>query len=789
MFQILNLETSELIQVLLTDGTGNKLYGRIMFINGELKDFTEDWWRSDELQSIKEKNYLKNDKGEYCGIQVLNSMTTKYGNTYQIAWAKTNLISPFLKYNIKHEYYQTLFKNFKGVSKNGYKKFSEDPFLNFYKISDEIKEEAEINLNNINLLIEQILSTKGAPEVLNIEDRLLESINAHLECGQVRLGPNKKKLLELFTKFFGNLRGNDYDRNYLLYKVCFNDVRNDYTKFTVDQLIIRKQDMKQWYRAVLEMFKQCDTSGNDPTDILIRKSGISQETSFTPNYEDSPTEADVKLTEILKNLVVTIFGRYTYIAMITGSIFVIDNEVRFIRHPWQSFTKAANDNKLSFLHDSIPSTRLDRMLKRSGSLSRAKQVLLDLITLGPQIEIQMGPNPKSDVRKYDVPTIPMILWMPIYKEVFEIKPEDRKSFYELLSYMAARELGFAAHRDVEEFSSRSSGNIKLYKILCDLYKNKIESKTEISDHQKTMYYFLMLESLNNFIFASKSSTDVNKREKIRIFLESEGKDSTKWFDLDITVNTRDFPIELKTLALNREVFDKFFVDESYLEIINSLIPAKITNIEEYNIENILRAQMDPIIGFSNFFRNLAEKYAKEDKVIEIQAFHTYSSGLAYSKRSNVRYLSFFPDAENPNNPQKFILDGKNLEDFKASYKKMLGGLLVDHQTYIISARDGQGNIQYLCAFNLLFGAINIENYIPRPKTIDYVSAPEIKFFDESLYDEADPNNIIHIMNAFRENDGLIGYQRYGASMSEERRNEMILWDSTCTKLYYIEYAF
>ncbi len=475
--------------------------------------------------------------------------------------------------------------------------------------------------------------------------------------------------------------------------------------------------------------------------------------------------------------------------MITGSIFAKDNDVLFIRHPWQSFTKAANDNKLSFLHDSIPSTRLDRMLKRSGSLSRAKQVLLDLITLGPQIEIQMGPNPKTDIRKFDVPTMPMELWMPNYKEAIEIELEYRKNFYELLSYMAAKELGFVAHRDVEKFNPRSPGNIKLYNILNNLYKTKIESKTDISEHQKTMYYFLILESLNNFIFSSKSTTDMNKREKIRKFLESEGKDSTKWFDLVITVNTRDFPKELKTLALNKEVFDKFFADKNYLEIINSLIPAKIVNIVEYNMENILRAQMDPIIDFGNFLKNLAEKYSRENKIIEIQPYHTYSSGLAYSRRSSVRYLSFFPNAENLNDPQKFILDGKNLENFKGSYKKILGGLLVDHQTYIISAKDGQGNIQYLCAFNLLFGAIDINHYVPRPITIDYVSAPEIKSFDESLYDETNPNSIINIMNSFRENDVLIGYQRYGASMSDERRNEMILWDSTCTRLYYIEYAF
>lgn len=109
--------------------------------------------------------------------------------------------------------------------------------------------------------------------------------------------------------------------------------------------------------------------------------------------------------------------------------------------------------------------------------------------------------------------------------------------------------------------------------------------------------------------------------------------------------------------------------------------------------------------------------------------------------------------------------------------------------YIISTKDAQGNIQYLCAFNLLFGAIDIEHYVPRPIIIGYVSAPEVKSFDKSLYDETDPNNIIHIMNAFGENDVLIGYQRSGASMSDERRNEMILWDSTCTRLYYIENAF
>jgi len=151
--------------------------------------------------------------------------------------------------------------------------------------------------------------------------------------------------------------------------------------------------------------------------------------------------------------------------------------------------------------------------------------------------------------------------------------------------------------------------------------------------------------------------------------------------------------------------------------------------------------------------------------------------------------------DNPRGDQMFILDGDNLGDFKEEYKKLLGGLLVDHQTFLINEIDADGNlVRHLCAFNLLGGALK-EEYFEDPLTpvrpSDYILAPKIPkgSFDKTLYDETDPNSIINVINAFKENGVLIGYQREGANSLDRKQYEYPLWMRTCTSLAYIEYAF
>ena len=230
------------------------------------------------------------------------------------------------------------------------------------------------------------------------------------------------------------------------------------------------------------MFKSYTPDPNgDRVDRLIIASKITQETTFSDDYEENPTGDDLKLVKILKDLIISIFGRYTYETMITGSIFAKDGDVRFIRHSWQALSSTMRSNGLTFAHTDIPSTSLSKM-KARGSMYRAESILLDMFTIGLQRKILTGPDPETDFKIFNMPTIPMEKWMPIYREINEINPDDIEAFLDLLSYDAAQQVGIIApYSEVERWNPRAPGNIELYYYLSYLYMTIIDNDLSLSD--------------------------------------------------------------------------------------------------------------------------------------------------------------------------------------------------------------------------------------------------------------------------------------------------------------------
>ena len=130
-------------------------------------------------------------------------------------------------------------------------------------------------------------------------------------------------------------------------------------------------------------------------------------------------------------------------------------------------------------------------------------------------------------------------------------------------------------------------------------------------------------------------------------------------------------------------------------------------------------------------------------------------------------------------------------NFGENFIKILGGLLVDHQTFVLSEVDSHGNVvKYYCAFNLLSGALSLTSedglnlYTPRPTEVDLVSAPTIATFDSALYDNSDSDSILNIMNSFKKDSLLIGYHRIGDRYLEEST-----FNEICGSLAFIKYLF
>ena len=238
------------------------------------------------------------------------------------------------------------------------------------------------------------------------------------------------------------------------------------------------------------------------------------------------------------------------------------------------------------------------------------------------------------------------------------------------------------------------------------------------------------------------------------------------------------PMDFLVLKLNSDLFEGIFQNKDYGAMIASLDPAIIKGyVKEYNMENIIRAQRNAIIGLGNFLKNLAK-----DSILQIRPFKTYKYGLAYNTK--VSFLDYFPDMNDPENPiQYFTLDGrssKSLKTFKEDYKKMLGGLLVDHQSFLISEVDENGNlIKHIGAFNLIEGVLSESYFQYFSDQKDYVLAPIIS---DGAFDEITMEQLHLVMNQFYIDHAIISHERI-------KNNEYLLWMAICTALSFINFAF
>jgi hypothetical protein len=778
--------SGEISQIVLTDHNGKKLYNRYMYKDGFIKDFgieagrEIEWWFNKELQGIFNNNKLTTESGKDYGIQIINSIFTRYGDSYQVAISKANLVSPFLKYNLKFEYFQTFYGKFLGVPKPRKGKLSSVEWLNFFRISETTKLKANELLSKIKSLVSIQLATSRIPSVLPIDD-IISDLNSFLKGDVAESGPNLEEIGLLLSDLLGSIDFNNPDN--LLYKISYNAVRNIGNEFQVNNLIMKKQTEKDWYRAWYQIFDEYTYNGKSFESLIIA-SGIKSKDPFSGGqyFDDN----DIELTNLIRNLIINIFGRFTFISMRMGSFFARDFNARIVSHPWQTIYTQARDTHISLLHNIIPQSPLSKMRARDNYY-RAQNTLLDIYTLGITEKLPTGPDPKTDFIVKIIPGLPTEKWAPVYKDTTEIPIADLSRFYDFLSYITAKDLFSIPERQLKQFTSKVSGNMELYFTLIEIYQAFIDKSIEngkIDSSQKSTLMLMISEAVNSVIFSDKGAT--KNRRLLEGYLLSAGSDKSKWGDLTLRIPGFPKSLEyLKTVKLNFNLFSYF----KYKDV-NTMIGSLSTsiNVKEYLTENILRAQRNSIINFGNFLKEIGTNL-QEGHQIEIRPFTTYTDGFAYSDRAT--YLSFFPNAEDSSIEQVFLLDSSNVMTFGEKFIKILGGLLLDHQTFVLSEVDSHGNVvKYLCAFNLLSGALRLESkdglnlYIPKPTTTDFISAPDVTAFDLALYDSSNPASILNIMNSFKEDKLLIGYHRVG-----DRRLEGRNFKEICESLSFIRDLF
>jgi len=159
--------------------------------------------------------------------------------------------------------------------------------MSFYRPTEETIKKTENNVKNIYSIVNQILFSDQRE--LIIADKTLKALNSYRSPGSDTIieGLDKEDIKIALERLLGSLP-TTFDHNNLLYKVLYSDVIDSSKEYSLKNVKIREQSLKEWLIAVLEMYKGFTPITGDFIDISlqfqIHTAGITSETSFSSNF-------------------------------------------------------------------------------------------------------------------------------------------------------------------------------------------------------------------------------------------------------------------------------------------------------------------------------------------------------------------------------------------------------------------------------------------------------------------------------------------------------------------------
>ncbi len=442
--------------ILLTDLYSNRLYTRFELENGYMINKGDTWYR-DHLDKIEDStlfDLLSNGDKKMYGIRVLHSYFSRYGDIYHGVLVKMDHINTYLKYGIVIKPSISLCKDLESQPKSRLRRI-QNAYEEFRSLENELKDttgtrmssmirEAEEFMegeNGIYDLVNFEINTESFIREIDIKDETLVKLNAFKKGGKIIDGPNKKEIANIFKKLIGVDPTNEK-----LYKICFNDFRRYHPQQEILEifagLIYRKdQSLKEWCCEILELFQDFeseDPSNPDEIDKIILKYQIAlSKKSFSPLEDDrehfikNGDYDDFILKDLLIDMMVSLFGRYTVISMLRGTIFIDEGIVRFVSLTYNRFTKTtiASGMILPWQYDAIkdhgkkPAMRLlsNRNLNKDDILERYYiDIYTQSVFFRSSSMLEIG-DVYYDKAMIKIPASPLNTWMPAYSRTDEFK--------------------------------------------------------------------------------------------------------------------------------------------------------------------------------------------------------------------------------------------------------------------------------------------------------------------------------------------------------------------------------
>jgi len=430
---------------MITDINGNLLYGRIGFDNNEIVDFGADWSKQDRIQSRIQ--ILSNGDQEY-GIKLICMSISRFGDNYRISRFNAEFINPFLKNGVEFSYFPVRFKEFKGIKRSNKKDLSTNNFIEYdYFATLEDLERVRDFKSGVFSLVRSMTSPYSSPVLVYINDDILSMLGSTiLGSGEIKLGPNKIELEFLFRRLFGT----DNDR---LTRICRIYKNIDYRSSDTPRFLGLKptgsQTTKQWFIELRDALKDfaSNYASNPPSSSDLKYFIPSMEgrlyAYITQNIdwnsikfsEDKEfNKNDLKSAMIVSNIMISIFGSFSFEKMLTGQIQMTDGEISFVAYPRKTLKDILKNVGLTLSEGRSLAIRM-QSYRKNKLINIDYSFLTDYFLTRKYINLPVDSSLNIDIRAQQliIPEVSEYFYAPHFKNPTDLTQKEYSLYQRLLS--------------------------------------------------------------------------------------------------------------------------------------------------------------------------------------------------------------------------------------------------------------------------------------------------------------------------------------------------------------------
>ncbi|MFX1236143.1 MAG: hypothetical protein ACFE8P_00330, partial [Promethearchaeota archaeon] len=657
---------------------GKKLEGRFKLVDGRLIDRGEIWF-----EAYRDRMVLTQEYSRWQGSTV-PVISLEYYRTISYSLG-TRFVALLQEVNDEIVSVAPFDDHFKG-STNYRTRIDPNRFLNpDYDPESQEAVEAREFFDSIKELADLRMDAKNVPIYLPISENILNKINDGIgfdDLDQVI----SKLLSKPIAGVFPGIDAVNWDQDNFVYELFSTGLSNRQgAKYSISHITFRGTTEKEMFSCwfeVLNNFDSTDFDLNDDIDarihrVLFDENGNNKFSNYLNGFSagNDYSEEDLNIVKDIVEILSYIMGRFGFLEMYRGRIFLKYGCVSFISRPWvEEYRVISIFRKINFHLFTHRSTGLEsgytdlypgRNLDQKSLVSIRSYHIFEFLT---DFEL-ISSNSK-------ILGVSSEIWSPQYKNPVT-SFTDRKEIESLISLYI-----FSNARYDFEYSERKDldANSLLYNKLHQAIIPKIKSRSE--------YGYVMRELGHSLLTAASKKG----RENRRLFYDWFGARGN--YPLEFVIGRQNAKI-----IFDKSDFDAYFAPYmDYLTISLSSLKIGKENSENRIIQNINFIQ-DFIIDLLDFINRMAQSIAQRigGSKIVLYPFSPNSDGWGYESKDDYYGIKddlieiqgeikeWRPYEARKSRDIGFVFDPNNPDSFEELLPEFLGLLLIRKAGFVVRA--------------------------------------------------------------------------------------------------------